>query len=93
MQSLTLTVSLAHWNVIALVTSPAAWATAAGSSVGDGGVSSVLPYFTNVANRGFVYAMKKKSLQINLNVIPRSGKYWAPLVKFKYWQLTHDYGW
>ena len=46
--------------MIALVASPTAWATAAGSSVGDGGVSSVLPYFTNVANRGFVYAMKIK---------------------------------
>ena len=54
-----MTVSPAHWNVIALVASPTAWATAAGSSVGDGGVNSVLPYFTNVANRGFVYAIKK----------------------------------
>ena len=59
--------------MIALVASPTAWATAAGSSVGDGGVSSVLPYFTNVAKRGFVYAMKKSS-QISFNFIPRSGK-------------------
>ena len=88
-----MTVSPAHWNVIALVASPTAWATAAGSSVGDGGVSSVLPYFTNVANRGFVYAMKKKftdklESQAKVNEMLPHELGWI-----KYWQLTHDNGW
>ena len=63
---LTLTLSFLHLKVMADWTSLEAWAMAWGISAGLGGTSSVLPYFTKVAKRGFANSGKKfNSNQIN----------------------------
>lgn len=49
---LTLMVAFRHWKVAAEPTSLVPWAIACPISPGDGGASSDLPYFTNVAHRG-----------------------------------------
>ena len=53
----TFTVSCANLNVIADFTTPDACAIAAGISAGEGGASSILPYLTKVAKRGFAYSV------------------------------------
>merc|ERR1719330_76567 len=50
-------VRLAHLKVMADLTRFAAPPMAAGISVGEGGISSALPYFSAVARRGLAYTV------------------------------------